>query len=425
MKDRSYWLATSETFDGGSATPPAGTVDVVVVGGGLTGLSTAYHLSKAGATVAVLEAQHIGWGASGRNGGMATTGLAVSFSAAIRRFGLEQAVAMRQRYNDAIDLIEAITVDEGQPSEFRRVGLLNLAARKSHIDHYRLEAELISEHTPHQAHFIDPQSISAEIRSDAYYAGMVDPAGAAVHPGQFVKTLADGIVARGGLIFEQSKVTDLRKGSAARHRVQTDVGYIEADQVVVATGAYSRRPFGWIQRRIAPVGSFIIVTEQVGTETLAKLIPNARVCSDSKQLLNYFRPTEDGRLVFGGRARFVSTDVSTDQESGQILQREMSEIFPELRDAAIDYMWGGLVDISMDRMVHSGERKGWHYAAGYSGHGVQMATYMGKVLASNVSGDPTNPWSHLANPPIPGHLGWPWFVPVAGLYFTFLDRLSR
>ncbi|SJN10509.1 FAD dependent oxidoreductase [Leucobacter sp. 7(1)] len=425
MKDTAYWLDTAAPT---VPIPPADSgndADVIVVGAGLTGMSCAYHLAKRGARVRVLESHTVGWGASGRNGGMATTGLSVSLSRAVSRYGVERAVSMRQRYNDAIDLIEQISTDEAVDTEFRRAGLMNLAAREGHVAHYEREAALITELTGHPAQFLDRAEVRQEIGTDTYFGGMIDPAGASVHPTKLLGAMVQGAVSRGALIHEHTPVTGVSRTQRGGHRVHTARGDFEAPQLVVATGAYSKRPFGWLQRRFAPVGSFVIVTEPLSPELAQSILPNRRVCSDSKELLNYFRLTEDNRLAFGGRARFLSRDVASDPKSGEILQREMVELFPQLRGVAVEYAWGGLVDISLDRMVHSGTHDGYWFAQGYTGHGVQMATYMGKILAGNVSGEADNPWSDLSNPPIPGHVGWPWFVPVAGIYYAALDRFSR
>ncbi|MDI6024025.1 FAD-binding oxidoreductase [Leucobacter sp. UT-8R-CII-1-4] len=425
MKETAYWLDTANPSVPTPDVADSAAVDVIVVGAGLTGMSCAYHLAQRGASVRVLESHTIGWGASGRNGGMATTGLSISLRKAVQRFGADRAVAMRQRYNDAIDLIEQISIDEGGDAEFRRAGLLNLAARQSHLDGYQREAELISELTGYEAHYLDQAGVREEIGADRYFGGMLDPLGASVHPAKFLSILANGAVSRGARIHENTPVTKVERTSNGGHRVHTSSGTFESAQLVVATGAYSKKPFSWLQRRFAPVGSFVIVTEPLGAELAASLLPNRRVCSDSKELLNYFRLTEDNRLAFGGRARFLSRDVAADRKSGEILQREMVELFPQLRDVSVEYAWGGLVDISLDRMVHSGQRDGYWFSQGYTGHGVQMATYMGKILAGNVSGDRDNPWAELPHPAIPGHVGWPWFVPVAGIYYAALDRFSK
>ncbi len=149
------------------------------------------------------------------------------------------------------------------------------------------------------------------------------------------------------------------------------------------------------------------------------------MASDSKNLLNYFRITPDNRLLFGGRARFAMSNPQSDEKSGRLLRDAMVRTFPQLADAGIDYCWGGQVDMSLDRLVHAGEHDGVYYAMGYAGHGVQMATYMGRQMAEYMSGVPeANIWGDFKFRRIPGHFGPPWFLPVAGAYYKFKDRVS-
>lgn len=200
---------------------------------------------------------------------------------------------------------------------------------------------------------------------------------------------------------------------------------MEADQVLVATSGYTSRPFRWMQLRIAPVGSFIIVTEPLDDEVCRQLLPNRRMASDSRNLLYYFRITPDQRLLFGGRARFAMSNPQSDVKSGQILREAMVSVFPQLSQARVDYCWGGLVDMSLDRMVHAGQHEGLFYSLGYSGHGVQMATYMGRQMAEVLSGnEDANPWRDLPFKRIPGHVGPPWFLPFAGAYYNAMDRIK-
>jgi glycine/D-amino acid oxidase-like deaminating enzyme len=200
---------------------------------------------------------------------------------------------------------------------------------------------------------------------------------------------------------------------------------MQAEQVLLATGAYTRRPFHWHQVRIAPVGSFIIATEPLDPAVCDDVLPTRRMASDSKNLLNYFRITPDNRLLFGGRARFAMSNPQSDQKSGRLLRDAMVRTFPQLADARIDYCWGGQVDMSLDRLVHAGQHDGVYYAMGYAGHGVQMATYMGRQMAEYMSGVPeANIWRDFEFRRIPGHFGPPWFLPLAGAYYKFKDRVS-
>ena len=139
-------------------------------------------------------------------------------------------------------------------------------------------------------------------------------------------------------------------------------------------------------------------------------------------LLDYFRSTPDGRLLFGGRARFAMSNPRSDQRSGEILRRGLARVFPELAQVRIDYCWGGLVDMTMDRLPRAGEHEGLHYAMGYSGHGVQMSVHMGEIMARVMNGETAaNPWRDLDWPAIPGHTGKAWFLPFVGAWYRAMD----
>lgn len=424
MKLIPYWMDTARPAEDYRREELPDEVDIAIIGGGFTGLSAALFAARGGARVALFERDSFGWGASGRNGGMATTGLAISFGKAVKRYGPERAAAMFLAYNDAIDTIEQVVADEGLDCGFERVGKLNLACKPAHYEGYQRSAELMARYADHQVTMIPPESIRQEIGSDYYVGGMVDPLGAALHVGEFVYGLAAAASSHGASMHESCPVLDVRP-QGPRHRIDTLRGQVVADHVVMATGALTGDLMPWLRRRVVPIGSFIIATEPLD-ETLAReLLPHRRVASDSKHLLYYFRLTPDNRMLFGGRARFAISSPHADLRSGQILREGMLDVFPQLEDARIDYCWGGLVDMSLDQMVHAGQTHGIHYSAGYSGHGVQMATHMGKQLAHQLLGRPAeNPWAELSFPAVPGHFGPPWFLPPVGVYYKLLDRIS-
>jgi glycine/D-amino acid oxidase-like deaminating enzyme len=422
MKFTSYWLDTSPPGLDRTQTEISGHTDVAVVGAGLTGLSAALHLARKGANVAVFERETVAWGASGRNGGMATPGMAIGFRDAIARYGFPTASALYNAYYDAIDVIEKLVADEGIDCDFARTGKMNLASKPAHHDGLCKTHDVLAERLGVATTMVPKSELRSEIGSDNYHGAMIDPRGAGLHVGKFTKGLA-GCAARGGVqIHEKAPVEQVRRISGTRHEVVTPRGSVRADQVLVATNGYTSRPFRWMQMRVVPVGSFIIVTEPLGKEVCDQLLPNRRMASDSKNLLNYFRITPDHRLLFGGRARFALSNPESDEKSGRILQKAMLSVFPQLAKAKVDYCWGGLVDISMDRLVHAGEHDGLFYSLGYSGHGVQMATYMGRQMAEVMNGEPdANPWRDMTFKRIPGHVGPPWFLPVAGAYYKALD----
>jgi glycine/D-amino acid oxidase-like deaminating enzyme len=275
-----------------------------------------------------------------------------------------------------------------------------------------------------QTQMVPKSELGAELGSDYYHGAMIDPRGAGLHVGKFTRGLAEAGARVGVEIHEKAPVQQVQRLGGTRHKVVTPRGSVAADQVLVATSGYTRRPFRWLQVRIAPVGSFIIVTEPLGKEGCDQLMPTRRMASDSKNLLYYFRITPDHRLLFGGRARFAMAGPGSDEKSGRILQKAMVSVFPQLASARVDYCWGGQVDMTMDRMVHAGEQDGLFYSVGYSGHGVQMATYMGKQMAEYMNGvEDANPWRDLAFKRIPGHFGPPWFLPFAGSYYRVQDLI--
>jgi glycine/D-amino acid oxidase-like deaminating enzyme len=425
MKFTPYWLDTAPVGPDRSRTEIAGHVDVAVVGAGLTGTSAALHLARKGASVAVLERHTVGWGASGRNGGGCTPGLAVGIRDAIAKLGLPTAKALYYAFDEAVDTVEKLVAEEGIDCDFARTGKLNLASKPEHAEGLRKTQRVLAEQLGYETQLVSKSELRSEIGSDAFHGGLVDPRGAVLHVGKFVKGLGEAAARQGAVIHENAPVEQFRRLGGTEHELVTPRGTIRADQVLVATSGYTGRPFRWLQVRLAPVGSFIIVTEPLGKEVCDELMPNRRMTSTSKNLLNYFRITPDHRLLFGGRARFSMSNPKSDAKCGRILRAEMVATFPQLAAARVDYCWGGLVDMSMDRLVHAGEHDGLFYSVGYSGHGVQMATHMGKQMAEYMNGTlEANPWRDLAFKRIPGHFGPPWFLPFAGAYYKFKDVIK-
>ncbi|MFH9001993.1 NAD(P)/FAD-dependent oxidoreductase [Streptomyces afghaniensis] len=425
MKFTPYWLDTAPQGPDRSRTEVSGDVDVAVVGAGLTGLSAALHLARKGAKVAVLEKDTVAFGASGRNGGMATTGLSIGTRDAIARYGFETARRYLETYHDAVDTIEKLVADESIDCDFARSGKLILASKPAHFDGLRKTHELSDRIGLDKTRLVPRSELHAEIGSDLYHGAMVDTKSAGLHVGKYTRGLGEAAARAGAEIHEKAPVEQVRQLGGTKHEVVTPRGTVRADQVLVATSGYTGRPFRWLQVRIAPVGSFIIVTEPLGKDLCDQIMPTRRMASTSMNLLNYFRITPDHRLLFGGRARFAMAGPQSDVKSGRILHKAMTEVFPQLSRTRVDYCWGGLVDMSMDRMVHAGEQDGLFYSVGYSGHGVQMATYMGKQMAEYMNGTTAaNPWRDLSFPRIPGHFGPPWFLPFAGAYYKFKDLVK-
>jgi glycine/D-amino acid oxidase-like deaminating enzyme len=424
MKLESYWLDTAPAFGGGRTGDVDRQADVVVIGGGFTGLSAALALARRKASVVVLDAGRVAGEATGRNGGQCNSGLAHDYAALAARLGAQRARAYYHAHATAVDAVERLAADEAIACDFRRCGRLKLAAKPEHFEKIARAYEVLRDEVDPNVRLVPPEAIRGEVGSDAFFGGMVQTTSAQLHVGKFGAGLAEAAARQGAQIHEHTPVTKLQRLSGRRHRVTTPFGSIDAGQVLVATGATTVGPFGWFRRRIVPVGSFIVVTEPLAAEALDRLVPARRNYVTSKTIGNYFRVTPDNRLLFGGRARFAMSNPRSDLKSGEVLRAGLADIFPDLAGVRIDYCWGGLVDMSADRLPRAGEHDGLFYAMGYSGHGVQMSVGTGLAMADVMGGHAeANPWRDLEWPAIPGHFGKPWFLPLVGAYYRVQDAL--
>ncbi|WP_207101291.1 FAD-dependent oxidoreductase [Paracoccus shandongensis] len=422
----SYWQDGVAPFAGAEAGPVEGRFDVAVIGGGFTGLNAARSLARAGVSVALLEAETVGWGASGRNGGHLNNGIAHGYGDAKAHLGTERAHALYRAYDRSIDMIEQIVAEENIACDFRRSGKLKLASKASHVAGLRANFDLIHAEVDPDTRWLDRADLAGEVGSDSFHGAMLYEKSAMIHMGRYAQGLAGAAARHGARIWEGAPMTG-RARAARGWDLQTPRGRLVADRVIVATGAYgTTAPLRHFRRRIISVGSFIIATRPLTKAEVAATLPGDRTCVTSMNIGNYFRLSPDRRLIFGGRARFSArSDQKADAKSGAILRRSMTAIFPHLADVPVDYCWGGLVDMTKDRFPRAGEVDGMIYGMGYSGHGAQMSTLIGQVLADLAMGRRgTNPLEGLHWPAIPAHSGKPWFLPLVGLWFGLKDRLS-
>ena len=429
MKLDSYWNDTAPVFAPKPAELPA-SADVVIVGGGFTGLSAAHSLAKTGANVVLLEAgARVANEASGRNGGHVNNGLSVDYLDAAEKYGTQLARTWYHEFDAAVDTVERLVAQEQIDCAFRRCGKLKLATKPAHYEALSRSGERMLREVDADVEVLDASQVRAEIDSDRYQGGLLQKKSAQMHMGQFAAGLAQAAERNGAQIHLNTPVQRLQRiGRSQAHQVVTPRGTVRADQVLLATGATQHgnyQTFGWLRRRLVGIGSFLIVTAPLGPELARSLLAGGRNYVTVANIHNYFRLTPDHRLVFGGRARFAVSNPTSDQKSGAILRQALAEVFPQLADIGIDYCWGGLVDMSQDRLPHAGERDGLFYSMGYSGHGVQMSVHMGQRMAESMLGNAVaNPWRDRPWPAIPGHFGPPWFLPAVGLYFRIKDKLS-
>jgi len=426
MQEKTFWLGTIEIPAPSPRDFPQ-RVDVAIIGAGFTGLSAARSLARGGASVAVLESQTVGWGASSRNGGMVLTGLKLPAATLIARYGKEATARMYAASLESIDFVERLVREENIACDFSRCGRLEVACKPKHFDDFRRSAEIIARDFGHQQRLIPKDQLRSEIGSAIYHGGLVDDSSGGVNPARYVAGLSRATERAGAAVFERSHVDEIQREGAQGWKIATARGTLRAQNVFVATGGYTGRVTPALQKRIIPIGSYIIVTEILPEKLAAELSPRNRMIYDSKNYLYYYRLTPEHRMLFGGRAAFFPETSSTIRRSADILRRGMLSVYPQLRQTKIEYVWGGTLDFAFDIMPHAGQLDGLHFSLGYAGHGVGMSTYLGdKIAQSILCGRDENPFAAIPFPGAPLNLynGRPWFLPMAGAWYKFLDWLT-
>jgi glycine/D-amino acid oxidase-like deaminating enzyme len=421
-----YWHTTVRMPDDSNLAPLPENVDVAILGGGYTGLSAARTLAKQGVSVTVLEANTIGWGASSRNGGMVLTGLKLGMETVMKRYGREVARRLFQCSLESIDTVEQIVREENIECGFTRSGHLLAANKPKHYEALQAEAGFMKKEFDHSVRLIPRSEQRAEIGTDLYYGALLDECSAGLNPAQYVAGLARAAEAAGAILHPRARVTRLER-HGKRFLLTTERGSLHAGSVLVGTSGYTGNATPELQKKVIPIGSFIIATERLPDDVARELIPRNRMIFDYKHYLNYFR-LWDRRLIFGGRAAFFPETSRTVERSAEILRREMVQVYPQLRDVKVEYVWGGTLDFAFDRMTHVGETDGMYYSLGYAGHGVAMATYLGKTVAESIlRGDiHEHPFalSPFPSAPLGLYHGFPWFLPLAGAWHKILDWIE-
>ena len=426
-QELNYWLTTVE-MPTSPALPLPESADVAIIGAGFTGLSAALALAKRGAKVVVLESETIGWGASSRNGGMVLTGLKLGVNKLISMYGRELTRRMYAASLETIDAVERIVKDENIGCDFARTGHLEVACKQTHFDDYARQVEVIAREFNHQLRVVPREQLHSEIGSSIYYGGMVDEISAGLNPARYVAGIATSAMRAGAQICEGARLQSIQRESrngAPGFRLNSSRGAVWARNVLVGTSGYTGAATPALRKKIIPIGSFIITTEVLPEALARELSPRNRQIYDSKNYLYYYRLTPDNRMLFGGR---VSDQ--TIRKSAEILRLGMIDVYPQLCDAKVEYVWGGTLDFCFDIMPHAGQMDGIYFAVGYAGHGVAMATYQGlkmaEWIAEGAGGKTDNPFAEISFPGAPFGLynGNPWFLPFAGAYYKVLDWVS-
>ncbi|HJO34206.1 MAG TPA: FAD-dependent oxidoreductase [Anaerolineales bacterium] len=405
-----------------TAPSPPAEVDVAIVGSGYTGLNAARVLVKSGARTVVLERNSIGSGASSRNGGMATPGIKQSLANIVKRYGKARGESFWQASLGAIDLIEQIVREENIDCDWVRNGHIALANRRPHFERLRVLGQWYKQEFGHETTLVSQADLHSEIGTGKYYGGLADEISGGLHPAKYVFGLARAVAQHGAHLCENTDVTRINRHAGGFH-VHTNRGVLYAREVLVATNGYTDHLVQKLKPRIFSVGSYIIVTEPLSPELQERLSPKRRMFYDTKWFLNYFRLTPDGRMLWGGR-----NDLSTDMdlyESANRLRNQMGQAFPELRVTPITHSWTGQLGLTFDLMPHIGRVDGIHYALGYCGHGLSIATYLGTEVGLMLSGQKTgSPFAEISHSTMLFYRNKPWFLPFVASYYRFLDQVT-
>jgi gamma-glutamylputrescine oxidase len=391
------------------------------VGGGFTGLSTALHLAQSGYKVAILEAQRIGFGASGRNGGQVSGGQRMDQEGLEAILGDEHAKELWDISQQSVDLVRNLSSDMEDCSVVD--GIIHTAHRKRYVK----EEHAYTYHLREKYGYDKIQNLSLEethhlVNSPAYFGGTLDMGAGHIDPLRYALGLARKCINLGVEIYEQSKVINVKSGDTAK--IKTQNGSISAKFVVLACNGYLGRLNTRVAARVMPINNFIIATEPMSEDAQEALIKNNHAVADSKFVVNYFRFSPDRRLLFGGSESY---GYKFPRDIAAAVRKPMLEIYPQLKNTRIDYAWGGTLGITMNRMPHFERIDGNILSAsGYSGHGVAMATMGGKMAADAIRGQ-AEQFDFMASVPTPRFPGGamlrsPLLV-LAMLWFSMRDRL--
>ncbi|NVK35817.1 MAG: FAD-binding oxidoreductase [Rhodobacteraceae bacterium] len=419
----SFYAATANRTTNHPSLSGDFTCDVCVIGGGYTGVSSALHLARRGYDVVLLEANRIGWGASGRNGGQVGVGQRVDQTVLEKRHGLEYAKILwdlaMESMDVTVDLIRrhAIACDLTYGTFFADHRRSYLRDTRKYVDH------LQKTYGYNKVSFVGEKDVAGVVASPKYFGGMMDAGSGHLHPLNLVLGLADVAETLGVRIFEDTRVLSYDHGDTVT--VHCEAGSLKAKHLILGCNGYLGKLDKTTAARVLPINNFIVATEPLSKGDAETLLPNNPAVADSKHVINYFRLSSDRRMLFGGGENY---GYNFPHDIKSFVRGPMVEIFPQLKDVRIDYGWGGTLAITPKRMPYFARlAPNVLTATGYSGHGVAMATLAGKVLAEAVDGTSSrfDAFDKLNIPAFPGgdKLRYPLLV-LAMTWYALRDRLG-
>lgn len=378
----SYYAATAQRDARFAPLDGSSDCDVAVVGGGLAGLTAALDLARMGHQVTLLEAKQVGWGASGRNGGQAIHGLACDQSVIEDQLGLDDARRVWSMSLEALELLQTRMQQFQIDAEWRQgyIGVATNARKGAELMQWADRMAQV-----YQADFtrIPAADMPRWVASPRYHSGLYDPQSGHLHPLKYALGIARAAAAAGVRIHEETPVTALETGPVIALR--TARGTLRAKKVLLAGNVYLQGVAEHLERRIMPVGTYIVCSEAMDPALADSLIPTRSAVCDTNFVLDYLRTTNDHRMLYGGR---VSYSTVTPPNLAESMRRRMVQTFPQLKDVKVQYAWGGFVDITMNRAPDFGRlRDNLYYLQGFSGHGLALTGLAGRLVAEAMNGD--------------------------------------
>jgi glycine/D-amino acid oxidase-like deaminating enzyme len=423
LKTQPYWWDAAPRSAEEPVDLPAA-VDALIVGGGFSGLCAARILAKSGKSVLVCEANIIGYGASTRNGGM----LGPSFhklgvEGLKAHFGAERTHRIFNESIGFVGFVKALIEDEHIDCGFHRAGRFRGASQPAHYEYMARELAAQIEATGIEAEMVPQERVREELGTDRFHGGIRYHIDGALHPGQYHDGLVRVVQKAGGLIAANTEVTELQRAENG-FRVATSRGVVDASMVAICTNGYTGKVTPWFRRRVLPIRSSIIATEEISPDLMTQLMPTQRNYGDSRRVMAYYRPSPDGkRILFGGRA----TSADKPLVNARKLRVSMLDIFPELATTRITHSWSGLVAYAFDHVPHLGNHDGLWYAMGYCGSGVARASYFGTKLGHKMLGNSAEGSTAFDDLPLqtkPLYTGNPWFMSPLIQWHRMLDRFG-
>lgn len=420
---RSWYAATAAPVPDRSPLQEGRRADVCVIGGGLTGLSAALHLAEKGLDTVLLEANRIGWGASGRNGGQLLTGQRLDQETLEAMAGKRTARLLWDLAEEAKALVRGLIARHGIDCDLRPGALLAAATRAHFRDLTAHAAHLEQAYGYGGLTIVPPGEMDAYVASRRYHGGLWDQGSSHLHPLKFVIGLAQAAEAAGARLYERSLVRGIEGGKTLR--IGTDCGTVTADTVVLACNGYHNGLMPEIETTVLPITSFVGVTEPLGPESAGALIPCGGCVADTRMVLDYYRLTADNRLLMGGGEAY-GTRLPGDVAS--IIGKRIAWVFPQMKGVPVDYAWGGRIAITMSRLPHLGRTApNRYFAQGFSGQGLAIAPLAGKLLAEAVAGQAErfDVYAKIRPRPFPGGKAFRMPLLVLALMWAGLrDRLG-